>query len=79
MKMGKTLAITAASGILVGLLAGCGGGDASSSGSTTPSGAGSSAAPEGSAKSSCSGAAGGQKSSCSGSAAGASSAAPSKN
>ena len=79
MKMGKTLAITAASGILVGLLAGCGGGDAASSGSTTPSGAGSAAAPADSAKTSCSGAAGGQKTSCSGNAAGASSAAPAKN
>ena len=78
MKMGKTLAITAASGILVGLLAGCGGESSSSGGSTTPTGAGS-AAPADSAKTSCSGAAGGQKTSCSGNAAGASSAAPSKN
>ena len=77
MKMGKTLAITAASGILVGLLAGCGGDNASSSGATTPSGAGS-AAPADSAKASCNGAAGGAKSSCNGNAAGASSAAPSK-
>ncbi len=78
MNIGKTLAVTAASGILVGLLAGCGGGDAASSGSTTPTGAGS-AAPESSAgKTSCSGAGGGAKTSCNGGGAGGTTA-PSKN
>ena len=78
MNIGKTLAVTAASGILVGLLAGCGGESSTSSGSTTPTGAGS-AAPESSAgKTSCSGAAGGQKTSCNGGAGGGT-AAPSKN
>ena len=83
MNIGKTLAVTAASGILVGLLAGCGGESSGSSGSTTPTGAGSAAPADSSAagKTSCSGAAGGQKTSCNGGAAGGSggTAAPSKN
>jgi hypothetical protein len=63
MNIGKTLAVTAASGILVGLLAACGG---ESTTTTTPTSAGS-AAPEGSAgKTSCSGAGGGAKTSCNG-------------
>ncbi len=62
MNINKSLAITAASSILVGLLAGCGGESSSGTSATAPTSS--------AGKTSCSGAAGGQKTSCNGGASG---------
>ncbi|GEM_PF-4703835 len=67
MKFGKTLAATAASGIIVGMLVGCGGGTpAPAAGTPDPAASASAGKASCNGKSSCNGGAAGTKASCNG-------------